>query len=344
MLNTKNLFLRALMVSLCVTAGAARATQVEVVSSSAELIEWLEAEDWWGGQNRDQQLQVPHVLMTGISDRWRDETMKMTVASKKEIFYRLMLPLIIHANDMVLDHRLLIGSHQSTLHAGQTLTETEVAYLKDLALVMRIVDTERAESFSGYNSQQLLGMMDEALYKLDIIPAGLVLGQAAYESGYGTSRFAIAGNALFGQWTYGGKGLVPEQQRKNLGDHRIASFDWPFDSVRGYFINLNSHPAYEEFRQLRAQTRAAGEPLSSMTLADGLKAYSERGQAYIDTLKGIMRVNGLTIADDAVFRDEPIRFLVGAENPAAVESLRADIETMRASGQLDKTIARMRLE
>jgi Bax protein len=67
-----------------------------------------------------------------------------------------------------------------------------------------------------------------------------------------------------------------------------------------------------------------------MALADGLIAYSERGQEYIDTLKGIMRVNGLTIADDAIFRDEPIRFLVGAETDAAAITLRADIETTRS--------------
>ena len=107
-------------------------------------------------------------------------------------------------------------------------------------------------------------MIDELLYKLDIIPAGLALGQAAYESGYGTSRFAVAGNALFGQWTFGGEGLVPEQQRESLGDHRIAAYDWPFDSVRAYFINLSSHPAYEDFRRLRAELKAAGKPVTSL--------------------------------------------------------------------------------
>jgi len=172
----------------------------------------------------------------------------------------------------------------------------------------------------------------------------LALGQAAYESGYGTSRFAVQGNALFGQWTYGGKGLVPEQQRKSLGDHRIAAFDWPFDSVRGYFINLMSHPAYEDFRRLRAEARTAGRPLTSMELADGLIKYSERGQEYVDTLKGIIRVNRLDIADDAVFRDEPMRFSIGAADATAAEELRSRIEELRASGELAQIVARMRLE
>ena len=161
---------------------------------------------------------------------------------------------------------------------------------------------------------------------------------------FGRIRFAVEGNALFGQWTYGGKGLVPEQQRKDLGDHRIAAFDWPFDSVRGYFINLMSHPAYEDFRRLRAELRARGEPLTSMALADGLIKYSERGQEYVDTLKGIIRVNGLAIADDAVFRDEPLRFVVGAEDEVAAAVLRQEVERMRASGELTQIVDRMRLE
>jgi Bax protein len=341
----KRLSLQAVIVSLLFFSTAVRlqAQEVKVISGSSELIKWLSAEDWWGEEDRSKQLEVPRVLMTGISTRWRDETKKMTVSSKKEIFYRLMLPLIMHANAMVMDRRAKLQTFQATLNGGQPLAAADLDSLRELAIILRILDTERAEGLED-NSPELLNIIDLALYKLDVIPAGLVLGQAAYESGYGTSRFAVEGNALFGQWTYGGKGLVPEQQRTELGDHRIASYDWPFDSVRGYFINLSSHPAYEEFRRLRAARRAAGEELTSMELADGLIAYSERGQEYVDTLKGIMRVNKLTIADNAVFRDEPIRFLVGADSPEEAVKLRAEIEKMRASGELDKTIARMRLE
>ena len=137
---------------------------------------------------------------------------------------------------------------------------------------------------------------------------------------------------------------MPEQQRKSLGDHRISAFDWPFDSVRGYFINLMSHPAYDDFRRLRARLRAKGEPLTSMALADGLIRYSERGQEYVDTLKGIIRVNGLGIADDATFRDEPMRFAVGAESAEKAAELRTEIERMRASGEIAQIIQRMRLE
>lgn len=344
-ISLKRLHLLPLVIALVVSLNTHPAMSQEVIvfSSIDEAVQWLEDENWWGEEDRSKQLTVPQVVMTGFSPRWQENAAKMPVSQKKEIFYRLMLPLIMHANSMVLDIRQELGRMDAQLKAGQRLPSGDLAEIRRLAVLMRIVDTERSESL-GNSSEELLNVINVLLYKLDVIPAGLVLGQAAYESGYGTSRFAVQGNALFGQWTYGGKGLKPEQQRKELGDHRIARFDWPFDSVRGYYINLSSHPAYEDFRRLRAEKKAAGEPLTSMALADGLIAYSERGQEYIDTLKGIMRVNGLTIADDAIFRDEPIRFLLGAETDAAAATLREDIETMRATGELDEIISRMRLK
>ena len=331
----------ALVAAFCSYAAAAQ--DVVVLGGVDEAIDWLETENWWGEANREQRPGVPRAIITGIHPGWRSASQELTVAHKKEIFYRFMLPLIVHANDMVIERRAGVLRMQAVVADGQHLPEAELAALRDGAVLLRVLSVDEAAALTPA-SDELPAVIDEILYKLDIIPAGLALGQAAYESGYGTSRFAVEGNALFGQWTYGGKGLVPEQQRSNLGDHRIAAFDWPFDSVRGYFINLMSHPAYEDFRRLRADLRARGEPLSSMALADGLIRYSERGQEYVDTLKGIIRVNKLDIADDAVFRDGPIQFLVGAEDPEAADALRAEIERLRASGELDEIVARMRLE
>jgi uncharacterized FlgJ-related protein len=253
-----------------------------------------------------------------------------------------MLPLVVHANTMVLDRRKRLKRLDSKLSSGSALSVEDDTWLREVVVLLRIAKREKVSQMT--NPASLRQVIDQALYQLDVIPAGLVLGQAAYESGYGTSRFAVKGNALFGQWTFGGKGLIPEQQRKQLGDHRIASFEWPFDSVRSYFINLSSHPAYEDFRRLRAELKAAGKPVSSVALAEGLKSYSERGQAYVNTLKSIIRVNGLDVADGAVFRDELIRFVLGAADQAAAAKLRKDIEAMRKSGKLDKIIERMRLE
>jgi Bax protein len=322
---------------------AANSQEVIVLGGVENVMQWLKSEDWWGEENRSAQPKIPNVIITGINPSWRTTSQTLPVQQKKEVFYRLMVPLIVHANGMVIERRGRLLEMKAALAAGEDQAETNMQTLREGAVLLRILNSEQAATLNS-DSMNLAEVIDEALYKLDIIPAGLALGQAAYESGYGTSRFAVEGNALFGQWTYGGKGLVPEQQRKNLGDHRIAAFDWPFDSVRGYFINLMSHPAYEDFRRLRAELRARGEPLTSMALADGLIKYSERGQEYVDTLKGIIRVNGLAIADDAVFRDEPIRFIVGAEDEAAAAVLREEVVRMRASGELTQIVDRMRLE
>ncbi len=331
--------------TLLFAGGSATANSQEVIvfSSVDEVIGWMKTENWWGEAKRGAQLKVPYAMITGISPRWRVTAQQLPVAQKKEVFYRFMLPLIVHANDMVMDRRGRLQKMQEQLDSGQQLSADDLEALRQFSVILRITDSNTAASM-GDDFEQLQKVIDEALYKLDVIPAGLVLGQAAYESGYGTSRFAAEGNALFGQWTYGGKGLVPEQQRKSLGDHRIAAFDWPFDSVRGYYINLSSHPAYEDFRRLRAELKAAGKPLGSLALADGLIRYSERGQEYVDTLKGMIRVNNLDVADGATFRDEPMRFIVGTEDAAAAATLRGDIGRMRESGELAQIIARMRLE
>jgi Bax protein len=333
------------LLALCLAmfSAAASSQEVIVLTSIDDAVEWLKAERWWGEEKRGEPLGVPRAIITGISPRWRNTSQQLTVPQKKEVFYRLILPLIVHANAMVLERRARLFLARDQLAAGEALTETQLADLRSGIVLLRVADADTAAALTT-RSEELPGLIDELLYRLDIIPAGLALGQAAYESGWGTSRFAAEGNALFGQWTFGGDGLVPEQQRKSLGDHRIAAFDWPFDSVRGYFLNLMSHPAYDDFRRLRADMRAAGKPLTSLELADGLIRYSERGQEYVDTLKSMIRVNAFDTADNATFRDEPMRFLTGAEDAAAAAELRLEIERMRASGELDEIVARMRLE
>ena len=332
-----------LSISSLFMVSPAAAQEVIVFGGPEDAEQWLTEEGWWGEEKRGEQLRVPRAIITGINPSWRQTAQELTVADKKEVFYRLMLPLIVHANDMVLDRRAKLERARRQIDAGEGISENELQELRDAAVLLRVLNTEEADALTA-NSSQAIDVIDRLLYRLDVIPAGLVLGQAAYESGYGTSRFAVEGNALFGQWTYGGQGLKPEQQREHLGDHRIASFDWPFDSVRGYYINLSSHPAYEDFRKLRAELKSTGQPLESLALADGLIRYSERGQEYVDTLKGIIRVNNLDIADDAVFRDEPLHFLVGAGDPESAKALRAEIEKLRASGELEEIVERMRLE
>lgn len=307
------------------------------------LVERLQQENWWGEVNRDEQLTVPHLMISRIHPAWREVAPGLPVPVKKALFYRLMLPLVMHANEMVMKRREELLQVRDALSAGKELTPEQLAELRRAGLLLRVMNEDKAAELA-VDSPELITLVDDMLYRLDIVPPGLALGQAAYESGYGTSRFAADGNALFGQWTYGGGGMAPENKRKEKGNYGVAAFDWPFDSVRGYFLNLMSHPAYEDFRRLRAELRAAGEPLNSLRLADGLVRYSERGQEYVDSLKGMIRVNGLEIADNAVFRDEPIRFILSEGTPEEAAALAQRIAEARASGELAQIYARMRLE
>jgi uncharacterized FlgJ-related protein len=327
---------------LLLSATDALAQEVHVFAGHQQSIAWMESIGWWGEDLRAEQVQVPRTLLIAISPAWRDRAAEMPVATKKEFFYRCLLPLVTHANWLVRQRRAWLMERKSALENGRILEGQDLENMRLFATILRVKSPDEAERIS--ESAEWLSIIEALLYRLDEIPAGLAIGQAAYESGWGTSRFTIEGNALFGQWTYGGEGMAPKQQRKELGDHKIAAFTWPFDSVRGYFLNLSTHPAYEDFRKIRAEMRKDGKPLSSLALADGLISYSERGQEYVDSLKTLIRSNGFDLADAAQPRDEPLAFAMGAADEKVAQSMREQFEEMKANGKFDQVVAEMRLE
>ena len=133
---------------------------------------------------------------------------------------------------------------------------------------------------------------------MDIIPPSLVMAQAANESAWGTSRFATQGNNLFGQWCFNqGCGLVPRSRPEGMS-HEVEVFDSPYQSIRSYITNLNRHNAYQGLRDRRDALRAQGQFPDGATLAGGLEAYSERGQAYVHEIRAMINSNGLPDYDD----------------------------------------------
>jgi Bax protein len=133
---------------------------------------------------------------------------------------------------------------------------------------------------------------------MDEIPVSLALAQAAKETGWGTSRFAQEGNALFGQWTWSGEGLKPKGADKDEG-HKVMKFNVLQASVRAYQRNLNTHSSYIEFRLARAKLRDSGKPLNSIILSEYLNEYAETGSQYVEVLKKIIKQNELQDFDDA---------------------------------------------
>jgi Bax protein len=169
------------------------------------------------------------------------------------------------------------------------LSSAEYARLQEIAADYRLGDSELSER----------DLVRELVRRVDVLPASLVLAQAANESGWGMSRFAREGNNIFGQWCFDeGCGLVPER-RGGGASHEVRAFASVEASVKAYFRNINTHRSYEDLRVLREAMRMQNMPLDSMVLARGLTGYSERGQAYVSELQDIIRINQLKYRDNS---------------------------------------------
>jgi Bax protein len=134
--------------------------------------------------------------------------------------------------------------------------------------------------------------------RMDEIPVSMAIAQAAKETGWGTSRFALEGNALFGQWTWTGEGLKPSGANED-STHKVMRFKILQASVKAYQRNLNTHSSYRDFRSARAELRDDNKKLDSFILTEFLDKYAETGKEYVKVLQKIIRQNKLTDFDDA---------------------------------------------
>ena len=207
------------------------------------------------------------------------EEMKMIESStkKKNLFIKIILPLILDENNRIkLDRRKLF----SILNKNKN-TNSEKKWLnlkfKQYGVVKNDLSTLKI--------------------RMDEIPVSLAIAQAAKETGWGTSRFAVEGNALFGQWTWSGEGIKPAAA-DNDTSHKIMKFKILKSSVRAYQRNLNTHSSYKEFRMARAELRDNKMKLDSLILSNYLDKYAETGKEYVKILKKIIKQNNLTDFDD----------------------------------------------
>jgi len=200
----------------------------------------------------------------------------------KQRFFDKLLPLVNRENERLLGVRRELADLQTGRARGRQLQAARLAWLRELADDYRVEDVDETD-----------GLIEALLERIDAIPAGLALAQAANESAWGTSRFAREGNNLFGTWTYDAdKGIKP--QRRAAGKtHLVRNYDSLEASVRDYIHNLNSHPAYQPLRERRAAQRAGRQPLSALHLAAGLTAYAENGDEYVELIQSMIRSNQL---------------------------------------------------
>jgi len=197
---------------------------------------------------------------------------------RKEFFIQIVLPLILKENNNIrIDRKRLF----SIINKSNN-TNLEKKWL------------EKKYKQYGIPSKDLSILK----IRMDEVPVSLALAQAAKETGWGTSRFAQEGNALFGQWTWSGEGLKPKDADQNEG-HKVMRFNVLQASVRAYQRNLNTHKSYKDFRKARAELRDQGLPLDSLVLSEFLNNYAETGNQYVEVLKKIITQNNLKDFDDA---------------------------------------------
>ena len=208
------------------------------------------------------------------------QEIKMIKSTKKrkEFFIQIILPLVIQENNNIrLDRKALfniINKSNNTTLEKQWLEKKYKQY--------------------GISSRDLSVLK----IRMDEIPVSLTIAQAAKETGWGTSRFAQEGNALFGQWTWSGEGLKPKNAKKGQ-DHKVMKFNVLQASVRAYQRNLNTHSSYKDFRKVRAEFRDSKKPLDSIELSKYLNKYAETGNQYVEVLQKIIQQNKLKDFDDA---------------------------------------------
>ena len=191
---------------------------------------------------------------------------------KKETFIKIVLPLIVAENERIIADR----DKLKIISVKKFTTDLEKQWLRQKLLEYKVKK----------------GNMEELLQRIDIIPTSIALAQAAKESGWGTSRFALEGNAIFGQWTWSGNGIAPLDRASNK-KHKILKFPILRASVKAYQNNLNTHKSYLKFRTKRFNLRKNNKDIVGLDLTDTLGNYAQTGAEYIKILNQIIKQNRL---------------------------------------------------
>ena len=220
------------------------------------------------GKVRSQKLVKP-IYFTQFP---RDLDALQNTKLKKETFIKIVLPLIVAENERILaDREKLI-----VLSDKKFTTDLEKQWIRQKLLEYKVKK----------------GNLKQLLVRMDIIPTSIALAQAAKESGWGTSRFALEGNAIFGQWTWSGQGIAPLDRESNK-NHKILKFPILRASVKAYQNNLNTHKSYSKFRQKRLTLREKNKKIKGLELTETLNNYAQTGSEYTKILNQIIKQNRL---------------------------------------------------
>jgi len=250
---------------------------------------------------------VPPLMVDRLPPSFADDD--MDVSRKKQAFILMMLPHVLAANREILADRARILYLQSAMDEATGPADEEIDWLFGMFADYGVDDHD----------------FDTLLARVDVIPPALAIAQAAKESGWGGSRFAQVGNAMYGQWTWDptDKGIVP-RNRPAGKTYRVRAFDSVLDATRAYAININTHPAYGRLREIRRDMRKSGRAPSGAEFAEALDKYATIGKRYVRALKQIIRLNGLANLNEAVLAPTLSAPLQEAMLPVEPDKLTAD--------------------
>lgn len=220
---------------------------------------------------------------------------KLPVDIKKQVFFQALLPMVVAENARIAQQRAFVLA--------------QFAEAGDLDSAEQQTLSEIAEHYGVDKPLDDPAARRRLLRRLDTVPPALVLAQAAKESGWGTSRFALEANNLFGMWTWDADaGLAPRDADEDA-DHYVRIFPDLRASVRGYLYNINVGHAYLDLRAMRATLRAAGKAPDALKLAAALENYSANGARYVKAVQRMIRRNELMKLRDVKLQLAPLELV-----------------------------------
>ncbi len=267
------------------------------VDDSLDMVQHLRRLGLW---ELDGQARLPAVAFSAFPP----DIVTLRVDTRKRLFLHALAPTAMVALAEVERERAELLRVIGRMDLG----ECSLDQLLDGTLDHRQCGVSRSEAdfleelSVKYRTEQL----DILLNRVNVVPLSLILAQGAMESSWGSSRFALEGNNIFGIWTWGEDGMVPANRSQGM-THRVAAYDTLLDSVRSYLLMLNRVAAYRTLRDIRR------ESMDSLALIHGLRYYSEKRDEYVDDLRGLIRVNKLKRYDSLSLSLVPSAPLPGEE-------------------------------
>jgi Bax protein len=236
---------------------------------------------------RDNGAAVPRLFLARLP---ADLPSLESALARKETFVKMLLPLVLGENEKILRDRERLSRLRDAIEAEQPLAKVDSVWLDAMADRYAL----------DYDADALPELVEELLERVDVIPPSLAIGQAALETGWGTSA-AAQGQAMFGQMVFG------------EGDRaEVRRFERLAHAVEAYALNLNTHKAYQKFRDKRVEARLRGDVPSGFDLALTLARYSERKMDYVHDVRGIIKANKLQPLDRSRLDTRPLQLADGS--------------------------------